>query len=363
MELMIAFFNLIQAIGNIGTMKFSGAIETINIIETLSVFPYVPYIVAAIIGAILIDLVIGDPRWYPHPVILMGRFIHLLEKRLNQGGARRFKGLVLTIIVVGTVFSISILIVWVAHSLHWLIGLFANMYLVSTTIAIKGLKDAALAVAKPLKDGNIKDARYALSMIVGRDTETLDDREIVRGTVETVAENTVDGVTAPLFFALIGGAPAALAYRAINTLDSMVGYKNEKYELFGWASARLDDLVNWFPARLTALCIWLSAMFVPHSQLRLGWSILWRDAKKHPSPNSGWTEALVAGLLGVQLGGINTYQGVVSKRATMGVPNNRLQVQHIYRTITYLHGGWMVFTILIIVLFLLIGISLTFISH
>jgi adenosylcobinamide-phosphate synthase len=167
-----------------------------------------------------------------------------------------------------------------------------------------------------------------LARIVGRDTEQLDEGEIVRGTVETVAENTSDGVTAPLFWGFIGGAPLAMVYRAINTCDSMVGYKNERYSEFGWASARLDDVINWIPSRLTGFLILLMNKPKKISRKR-AWQILFRDAKRHPSPNSGWLEASVAAILGVQLGGINYYKGQISKRAKMGEPLDPLQKQHI----------------------------------
>ncbi len=163
-----------------------------------------------------------------------------------------------------------------------------------------------------------------LSYIVGRDTEQLGESEIVRGTVETVAENTSDGVTAPMFWAWIGGAPFALLYRAINTCDSMVGYKNDKYSEFGWASARMDDVVNWIPSRLTGF-IMLWANRPQKTKVKKTWNILFRDAKKHPSPNSGWCEAAAAAILGVQLGGVNTYKGIVSNRALMGDPLYHLE--------------------------------------
>ncbi len=154
-------------------------------------------------------------------------------------------------------------------------------------------------------------------MIVGRETSHLDEPEIVRGTVETVAENIVDAVISPLLYALIGGAPLAMAYRAVNTLDSMVGYKNEKYIHLGWASARLDDIANWIPARLTALLLTVSA-FILRMNGRRAWRTMRRDARKHPSPNSGFPESTVAGALGIRLGGVNVYHGVESFRAYMG---------------------------------------------
>ncbi|MDQ0228992.1 adenosylcobinamide-phosphate synthase CbiB [Metabacillus malikii] len=297
-----------------------------------------------IIAAIFLDLLIGDPIWLPHPVIQIGKLIKYLDRRWNRGNCRVLKGIGLTVTVVVSVFVLTCIVIVVAFMLHPLLAVLLQIYLISTTIAVKGLASAGKNVLKPLEAGNLIEARKQLSMVVGRDTDSLPESEIVRGAVETVAENTVDGITAPLFWAFIGGAPLAMAYRAINTLDSMVGYKNDKYEKFGWASARLDDIANWIPARLTAACMFVASLFIKGSKKQNGWKIVHRDARKHPSPNSGWSEALVAGLLGVQLGGLNYYQGLKSERATMGDRTRPLNRNDIRKTITYMHGGWIVFT-------------------
>ncbi len=293
--------------------------------------------------SIVLDLLIGDPHWLPHPVVQMGKLITFLEKRWNRGENRAGKGIALTVTVVLTVFLLSSAIIIIGYQIHPVVGVFTQIYLISTTIAIKGLSTAAKSVLTPLEKGDIAAAREKLSMIVGRDTERLPESEIVRGTVETVAENTVDGITAPIFWAIIGGAPLAMVYRAINTLDSMVGYKNEQFMQFGRASARLDDAVNWLPARLTALSMWLAAFFIKRSKRKNGWKVTWRDARKHPSPNSGWSEAMAAGLIGIQLGGINYYNGRKSVRAAMGDPLRELERSDIKKSITYMHGGWIVF--------------------
>ncbi|WP_066301754.1 adenosylcobinamide-phosphate synthase CbiB [Bacillus sp. FJAT-29937] len=281
--------------------------------------------------AVLIDLVVGDPPNWPHPVKWMGSFIYKLDKSWNKGSLRRLKGTAMLFTVLLTVGVISLLLVSFFYRIHPIAGIFVEAILISTAIAQKSLKEAALTVYDPLKRGDLAEARHKLSYIVGRDTDRLDEPEIVRGTVETVAENTSDGITAPLFWALIGGAPLALMYRAINTCDSMVGYRNEKYEDFGWASARIDDVVNWIPSRLTSVCMLFGNRSVHTSKKKVREMIL-RDAKKHPSPNSGWGEASVAGLLGIQLGGINYYKGIVSNRATMGDPLYRLEKKHILQT-------------------------------
>ena len=303
--------------------------------------------------AIVIDLIVGDPRTLPHPVVLMGRAISWYERLWNRGTAqqRRLSGAFLTVTVVGGVWFSSWLLLILLARLHPGLALLAELWLLSTTLAIKGLGEASRAVVEPLRKGDLPAARQALGMIVGRDTQGLDEAEITRGTVETVAENTVDGITAPLFFALIGGAPLALAYKAVNTLDSMVGYKNQRYGDFGFASAKLDDVANWIPARLTALCLWVAGLLLSISGvLSLRWKGALqgtcRDAPRHPSPNAGWPEAMVACLLGVRLGGTNFYQGIASHRATLGEPLEPLRLVHINATVRLMHGAWMLFMLL-----------------
>nr|WP_295972857.1 adenosylcobinamide-phosphate synthase CbiB [uncultured Bacillus sp.] len=286
----------------------------------------------AITFAFMIDFFIGDPPAWPHPVKWMGTMIARLEKRLNTGTGqqRKWKGILMLLIVLSIVLSISWLIVFCAYRIHPIAGLALESILIAASIARKSLKDAAMEVYKPLKREDVNEARRKLSYIVGRDTEHLDEGEIVRGTVETVAENTSDGVTAPMFWALIGGAPLALLYRAINTCDSMVGYKNERFEHFGWASARMDDAVNWIPSRLTGI-VMLLVNQPRRIKIKDAFRILFRDARRHPSPNSGWCEAAAAAILGVQLGGRNTYKGMISDRALMGEPLFPLKRHHILK--------------------------------
>ncbi|MGG3924283.1 adenosylcobinamide-phosphate synthase CbiB, partial [Geobacillus thermodenitrificans] len=203
--------------------------------------------------ALFLDALFGDPRWLPHPVRGMGGLIAYFDQRWNQGSGRRAKGVAAVAAVLAIVYGVSALIVHMSYALSVYIGVAVEAVLIFTTIATKSLAEAAEDVRRPLEAGDLPEARRALSMIVGRDTKRLDEAGITRACVETVAENTSDGVTAPLFYAAIGGAPLALLYRAVNTCDSMIGYKNEKYGEFGWAAARLDDVLNYIPARLTAL--------------------------------------------------------------------------------------------------------------
>lgn len=309
--------------------------------------------VGMLLAAIVIDWLVGDPPWPTHPVILIGRWISWLEKRLRSGGQPdwspaklRRRGAVLAAATVLLAGGVTAGLVTVLYAVHPWLGLAANAWLISTTIAVKGLKDAAMQVFRPLAKGDLQEARKYVGYIVGRDTAELGEPEITRAAVETVAENTVDAFVSPVFFALLGGAPLAMAYRASNTLDSMVGYRNERYRFFGWASARWDDVVNWIPARLTVWLLLLAAL--PDSRLSAPRALqsVRRFARLHPSPNSGYPESAVAGALGIELGGLNTYGGIISDRARMGWPlrtlgreDIRLTVRLLYRVSYLIAGG------------------------
>lgn len=304
------------------------------------------YHLIAITFAYIIDLVIGDPPNWPHPVRWIGALIHKLETSLNKGHYRKLKGVAMLAVVLLAAGGISFLIIRFFYGIHPIAGILAEGILIFTAIAQKSLKEAAMDVYVPLEQGEMEEAREKLSYIVGRDTDSLDEPGIVRAAVETVAENTSDGITAPLFWAFIGGAPLALLYRAINTCDSMVGHRNERYGEFGWASARVDDIANWIPSRLTSICIMLTQK-PEHTSAIEAWGILLRDARSHPSPNSGWGEAAVAALLGIQLGGINFYKGVISNRATMGDPFVFLEKEHILKSISIMKKTVFIFLILL----------------
>jgi len=278
-----------------------------------------------IIAAIVLDLILGDPRWLPHPVRLIGRFAIALETPLRKIFRNPRLAGVMTVLSVLMVVGLSTCAVIIAAGLlHPLAADAVSIMLLYTTFSARDLIDHSLNVYHRLKAGNLEEARKKVSLLVGRDTDSLDETGIVRATVESVAENTVDGVTAPLFFGIVAGPIGAMLYKAVNTLDSTFGYKNERYREFGWASAKLDDLANFIPARLTALMIPVAAVVLKLSPLN-SLRILVRDRKKHPSPNSGLSEAAVAGALQVQLGGLNSYFGQPSFRPTIGDPVRELK--------------------------------------
>ncbi|GFO65956.1 adenosylcobinamide-phosphate synthase CbiB [Geomonas paludis] len=274
--------------------------------------------VAVVLGAVLLDLVLGDPRALPHPVVGIGEMISSLEKPLHRMIPNvRVAGVALLVITVGVSYALAASLIYAAYQLAPAAGFVVSLYLAWVSLAARSLHLESAKVVRALQEGDLPAARVALSYIVGRETAELDEPEIIRGAVETVAENTGDGVIAPLFYLLLGGPALAIAYKAVNTLDSMVGYKNERYLEYGWASARFDDLANYVPARLTGLLMVLAA---PLCGLDGGgaWRILRRDGRNHSSPNSGFPEAAAAGALGVRLGGANRYFGKIVEKPTIG---------------------------------------------
>ncbi|WP_227394508.1 adenosylcobinamide-phosphate synthase CbiB [Jeotgalibacillus aurantiacus] len=286
---------------------------------------------AALTVALFLDRLVGDPPAWPHPVRWIGSFIIWLEKRFNKN--KKSGGVIALLIVLAVTLLITFSLVVMAWKIHWSTGFLVEVILMTSALASKSLGDAAKEVEEPLLNGDLTEARTKLSWIVGRDTANLDEGEIARGAIETVAENTSDGVTAPIFWGLLFGAPGIWMYKAINTGDSIVGYKNERYREYGWASARLDDLANWIPARVTGVMMMLVKRPVAGTTIDL-LKQLPVEAKKHPSPNSGWGEAATALLLHIKLGGTNTYQGVISERPVIGQGSTPLNVRDIGQSIT-----------------------------
>lgn len=282
--------------------------------------------------AYMIDLAFGDPRAIPHPVVIIGRLISFLERLLYKEGASkaqmRLRGAVLVLLVVMLTASLTWGVVWATFQIDETAGFVVATLFLATTIATRGLIDSAKDVAAALSDGNLDEARLRVARIVGRDTANMKRRDVVRATIESAAENAVDGVIAPILFAFIGGAPLAMAYKAVNTMDSMLGYKNERYEDFGWAAARLDDLVNYVPARLSVLILGVAALLCRRNA-KAAILVALRDGRNHASPNSGFPEAAVAGAFGLRLGGTNYYGGVPRKTGFIGDGKGALTEKHI----------------------------------
>lgn len=288
--------------------------------------------ISLIIGFIM-DLIIGDPNNPVHPVRLIGSFSSRMEKIFRRLFTSKLKiaGLFTWIVVIFTTFFITFGIVKYAFYINNILGIIVEGILLYFCISAKGLNVEGLKVIDILKSGDIEGARKQLSYIVGRDTKSLDEKSIVRAVIETVAENMSDGVIAPLFFAGIGGAPLAMAYKAVNTCDSMFGYKNDKYMDFGFTSAKLDDLFNYIPARLTGYFI-VVASFILGLNYKESYKIYKRDRYNHTSPNSAHPEAAVAGALGVRLGGANYYFGKLVEKPTIGDNKEEIKIEHLYKT-------------------------------
>jgi len=275
-------------------------------------------LVLQIAFAFFLDILIGDPSWFPHPVKGIGRLIKLMEPLFYKPYFNlKVTGVFLALIVVGISWAGGFFTLGFIKEKSGWIGFFLESFLIFTCLSINDLAKHAKKVYQALRQGDINLARKRVGEMVGRDTENLSESEILRATVESVAENSVDGVISPLFYAFLGGAPLALAYKAINTLDSMVGYKSERYLYFGWFSAKLDDLANFLPARISALLIPLVA-FLLMRKGKGSLRIILRDGKKSPSPNAGIPEAGFAGALGIRLGGANFYQGKRENRPFIG---------------------------------------------
>lgn len=300
--------------------------------------------------AFLIDCVIGDPRSPIHPVVLMGKLISFFEGYLyhEQDSDRKkfLSGLLLMLCVLAVVYG-------VAEGVLRLAGLSGHAWVVTAVQAIflsfmispKSLAAAGREIRGYLETGDLENARFKVGWIVGRDTDALSVGEVTRATVETISENIVDGIISPLFFFWLGGLPLAAAYRAANTMDSMIGYKNDKYLYFGRAAARMDDVWNYIPARLTGLMLVASAFLLGYDW-RGAWRMMLRDAKKHPSPNGGYTESTVAGALGIRLGGLNYYFGKPSFRTYMGEPIHELGPRHITAATRLMYAATVMFLVL-----------------
>ena len=289
----------------------------------------------AVLGGFVLDAVFGDPAWLPHPVVLMGKCISKLEKTLRAQFPKTQQGELLAGAVlafclpVGTFLLTSAVCLLAAKISPWL-GLAVQMFWCGQALAAKGLVQESRNVYNKLVKPDLPAARKAVSRIVGRDTENLTAEGVTKAAVETVAENASDGVIAPLLYMLLGGAPLALTYKAINTMDSMVGYKNETYLYFGRAAAKLDDVANYIPSRLAAL-LWAAAAALTGSDAKGAWRIWRRDRRNHASPNSAQTESACAGALGVQLAGPAYYFGEYYPKPTIGDALRPIEPQDILR--------------------------------
>lgn len=304
---------------------------TSKIVFTVIGYSFVNILIM-ILGYVM-DLVFGDPYWFPHPVRFIGKLISKTEKFIRKHAksekSLKYWGILMWLVPVVTTAIVTALIVKIANFNKY-VEIFVSAFIIYTTLSTKCLKDEATKIYNVLETGDIKKSRVQLSYIVGRDTTNLSQSEIIRATVETVAENTVDGTISPMFYGFLFGPVGAMTYKAINTLDSMVGYKNDKYLNLGCVSAKLDDVANFIPARLTAIFMPLGAFLCGMNGAN-SFKIAIRDRKNHKSPNCAFAEGAAAGAIGVQLGGTNIYFGKEVYKPTIGDKKRELENYDIVR--------------------------------
>lgn len=297
---------------------------------------------ASLVLGFALDLLVGDPHGFPHPVILIGKWISLVEKGVRKIFPKtlwgeRIAGGVLWCAVASVCYIVPAGILWLCNEVSPWLALGVESIMCWQILATKSLKDESMKVYTALRSGDLEQARYAVSMIVGRDTENLDDKAIARAAVETVAENTSDGIVAPLLYLILGGAPLGFFYKGVNTMDSMVGYVEMPYRNIGLVPAKMDDLMNFIPARISALMMLLGGTLLGMDGNN-GWRIFHRDRYNHASPNSAQTESVCAGLLGVQLAGDAWYHGVLHKKKYIGDPMRQIEYEDIPRACRLLYA-------------------------
>lgn len=276
----------------------------------------------AIVAGFILDLIFGDPHWLPHPICLIGNLIGFLEKNLRRllapgKTALLLGGALMVVIVLSLSYAVPYALLMLAEQVSPWLRFALETIMFYQIFATKCLRDESMKVYTALHNNDLADARVKLSWIVGRDTKELTAEEVTKGAVETVAENTADGIIAPMFYMFIGGAPLAFLYKGINTMDSMVGYKNDKFLYFGRCAAKLDDVANFIPARITGILMILASYFL-NMNAAGAWKIFWRDRYNHLSPNSAMTESVTAGALNIQLGGDHYYFGKLVHKDTIG---------------------------------------------
>lgn len=304
----------------------------------------------ALILGFVIDLVLGDPRWMYHPVRIIGLEISFLEKKLRRvfpktPKGERQAGMIMVILLCILGFFIPAGILFAAYKIHTFLGILIESFMCYQMLAARSLKEESMKVYRELKKGDLDGSRYAVSMIVGRDTENLTFEGVTKAAVETVAENTSDGEIAPLFYMAVGGPPLLYLYKTVNTMDSMVGYKNDRYLNFGRYGAKLDDIVNYIPARISAFLM-IGAAWITGMDGKSAWKIFKRDRYNHASPNSAQTESAMAGALNVQLAGNAYYFGKLYEKPTLGDPKRPVEFEDIPRANRLLYGSAILATVI-----------------
>lgn len=310
----------------------------------------IAYLGIDILMAVILDLILGDPYGFPHPVIYIGKLISFLDKKgrkiCSSPKGLRILGLIIVMSVSVVSFGIPYLLLFITKPYFWIYHLL-QVVILWTTLAATSLRKEGLKVYDALLKDDIAESRKKLSYIVGRDTNGLSKNDIIRADVETIAENTADGIIAPLLYAMIGGAPLAMLYKGINTMDSMLGYMTPKHKDIGFFPAHIDDIANYIPARLTGILFVMVSPLVKGNIVTTA-NIMIRDRKNHKSPNCAYPEGAVAGALGIQLGGDNHYFGEIIQKPTMGDDIMPLNENHIQQTVTLMYGAEILFVVIYI---------------
>ncbi|MBQ9207069.1 MAG: cobalamin biosynthesis protein CobD [Treponema sp.] len=293
------------------------------------------HVACSLLVGFFLDCILGDPHFFPHPVRCMGKLIACLEKRLNHSSdspkVQRLKGALLVLVVISVTFLASFLFLLACKKINSLLFFSVESVMCYFCLASKSLYTESSAVYVALKKGKTEEARAAVSMIVGRDTDILDEQGIAKAAVETVAESTNDGCIAPLIFMTVFGVAGGMVYKAINTMDSMIAYKNERFLHFGFCAAKLDDVANFIPSRICALCMILVSFLLPRFSGKNALRIFLRDRHKHASPNSAQTESVCAGALGIRLAGDTVYNGIVEKKEFIGDKLREIEAKDILK--------------------------------
>lgn len=297
------------------------------------IFPALPMLIG-----FLLDAIIGDPYWFPHPVRWIGTLISALEKTIRKHMKNlRAGGILLAVIVIAVSTVLPLILIRICSKLHPVCGLIAESICICYLLAARSLRNESMKVCEAAEKGDTEASRKAVSMIVGRDTASLDQAGILRAAVETVAENTSDGVTAPIFYMMLGGAPLGFFYKAVNTMDSMIGYRNEKYADIGWFAAKLDDVLNFIPSRLSAILM-IAVCPILRFDMKHAYRIWKRDRRKHASPNSAQTESACAGALHLRLAGDATYFGKLHRKPYIGDNDRPIEPADIRRANRLMYG-------------------------
>ncbi len=313
---------------------------------------------AAFLAGFILDLIFGDPYWLPHPIRAIGWLIARLdqtfigkkgkEKTELSAESKKIRGFFLVGIVLLVTGSLTALLILAFYRFGMIPGMIVEAIMTYQILATRCLKVESMKVYRCLKKGDLETSRKAVSMIVGRDTDVLDEKGVTRAAVETVAENTSDGSVAPLIYTALGGPILGFLYKAVNTMDSMIGYKNDRYLDFGYAAAKLDDVVNYIPSRIAALCMILACFLAGKEfSAHRAWKIHERDQKNHASPNSAQTESVVAGALGIRLAGDASYFGKIVKKPYIGDPVREVEPEDIPRANRLLYGAAFIVTLLL----------------